>query len=98
MEESHACCQTLTNKARLTAQATRPTAQLPPCCQTSTPQSPQPLPIEKREFQALKNILAETVATALPVQVYHPQQARIKLRAPAGYSPPSFLLHHALLI
>lgn len=98
MPESHACCQTLTTKARLTAQSKASSAQLPPCCQTSTPQSPQPLPVEKREFQALKNILAETIAAALPMQFYHPQQARLKLRAPAGYSPPSFLLHHALLI
>ena len=98
MQESHACCQTLTSKARLTAQSKASTAQLPPCCQTSTPQSPQPLPVEKREFQALKNILAETIATVLPVESFHSEQARLKLRAPAGYSPPSFLLHHALLI
>jgi hypothetical protein len=98
MQESHACCQTLTSKARLTAQTTHSAAQLPPCCQTSTPQSPQPLPVEKREFQALKNILAETITASLPISFSHPEQARIKLHAPAGYSPPSFLLHHALLI
>jgi hypothetical protein len=56
------------------------------------------VPVEKREFQALKNILAKTITASLPISFSHFEQARLKLRAPAGYSPPPFLLHHALLI
>jgi|SRR5215813_8775796 len=98
MQENHACCQTVTTTARLAPEKQHSSASLPPCCQTSAPVTPQQLPVEKREFQPDKNEIAAAVQPSVTIPFYRLRQASTRLRAPAGYSPPSFILHHALLI
>ncbi len=95
MQDSHACCQTLTTETRLAAQTQHSDNSLPPCCQTS---APQPLPVEVRESKPVRNELPDGVLPFVTIHYYHVRQGAIIPRPPDDYSPPSFLLHHALLI
>jgi hypothetical protein len=99
---SHACCQLISNKK--TAQKLRKAPPAPKnpatplhCCDTS-PSNSQRAPLEKREVRQDEF----AIVTAKNVTEIIPEEKRVllpsRLLAPPGYSPPSFILYHSLLI
>ena len=100
--DTHSCCRLLsTNQpsiARLAAKTNHKSSPVPPCCMVSVPVAPEPATVNNRERQANpssqiiddQNHLSDFVAQ----RTFKPSP----LSEPAGYSPPPFILHHALLI
>jgi hypothetical protein len=100
--DGHACCRAIVTKKAKQKMCAAPTqrkepAQSPHCCGANASRSQQPT-IDNRNSKQDKFASSNTdeVATIIPVRKLPFTPSR--LRAPSGYSPPHFILHHSLLI
>jgi hypothetical protein len=100
--DPHSCCRTFSTgqvaRVRLAAKRDQAPATLPPCCTVSVPIAPQQATVNHRELQPNLSVPAgdERIGARPSISIN-----KFKLTPssePSGYSPPSFILHHALLI
>jgi hypothetical protein len=100
--DSHSCCRILSTsqalKARLAAKTKRQPAPMPPCCTVSVPVAPQQAATHNRAPQPNATALMPADQSNENCFVVNLTLKPKPLSEPAGYSPPPFILHHALLI
>jgi hypothetical protein len=101
-QDAHSCCRMLSpgqaSKARLAAKTHQKSTALPPCCAVSVPHAPQQAPVKNREPQPnvyVQTFDDQTRATCFLANLTFTPK---RLCEPVDDSPPSFILHQALLI
>jgi hypothetical protein len=100
--ERHACCRAIHTKKASQKLRAAPAQQKEPaksshCCGSNTSRSPQPT-IANRDSKQDKSVLSNSDEVAAIIPVRKLSFTPLRLRAPSGYSPPHFILHHSLLI
>jgi hypothetical protein len=100
--DGHACCRAVNIRKAKQKMRAAPAQQKEPvkssnCCESNTSRSQQ-TSIDNRDSRQQKFVPSNNQEVATTINVRSLSVNPTRLRAPSGYSPPHFILHHSLLI